>query len=136
MFATFGMRLTGRGAAGSELAPTRDKDFDGSKSQVTVRVRTDPARALPRKCGTRQNSLLPRRIRWPRTWCSLGDRRKAPKLLLQPDLYSGRRGEKTSVCSRSNALPDLTRALLRRSSINGRRGRAGRVTRSKKKASK
>jgi len=48
---------------GSGLPPMRDEEIDGSKSQVTVRVRTDPARALPRRCGTRQKSVLPRRTR-------------------------------------------------------------------------
>ena len=36
--------------------------------QVTVRVRTAPKRALPRKCGTRQKSSAPRRTRCPLTW--------------------------------------------------------------------
>jgi hypothetical protein len=34
---------------------------------VTVRVRIEPAREFPRRCGMRQNILLPRRTRWPRT---------------------------------------------------------------------
>jgi hypothetical protein len=41
---------------------------EGSTTQVTVRARITPARALPRKCGTRQKIWLPRRTRWPRTW--------------------------------------------------------------------
>ena len=40
----------------------------GSMVHVTVRVRTMPDRALPRKCGTRQKSWLPRRTKCPRTW--------------------------------------------------------------------
>jgi hypothetical protein len=59
---------------GSERAPIRDAELDGSTCHVTVRVRIIPARALPRKCGTRQYSLLPRRAKWPRTWCSRRDR--------------------------------------------------------------
>jgi hypothetical protein len=56
--------------------PTGDAAPVGSNSHVTVRARMSPAAALPRRCGTRQNSLAPRRTRWPRTWCKRDRRRK------------------------------------------------------------
>ena len=60
----------------------------------------------------------------------------AGQRLLELDLRSGRRGAQTSICSRSAAFPDFTLDRLRRSSIRGRRGKAGRVARSRKKANK
>jgi hypothetical protein len=62
-----GLAVHRAATSGTGLPPMRDEEINGSKSQVTVRARMDPARALPRRCGTRQKSLLPRRTRWPRT---------------------------------------------------------------------
>ena len=39
------------------------EEFGSLTVQVTVRVRIEPAREFPRRCGMRQNILLPRRTR-------------------------------------------------------------------------
>lgn len=59
-----------RCSAKDSLAPVSRwlRDRSASMVQVTVRARIIPDRALPRRCGTRQKSWLPRRTRWPRTW--------------------------------------------------------------------